>query len=52
MCTQPLIQDTRYKILYFMQDVHSYNIIYITLQNKIQCVTYNDRKILIQLFKI
>ena len=35
---------TRYKIFYCRHEVHSYNTIYINLNNKIQCITYNDKK--------
>ena len=31
-----LLQDTRYKIFYFRYEAHSYNTIYIDLNNKLQ----------------
>ena len=37
-------QDTRYKIFYFRHEAHSYNTIYIHVNNKIQCIIYNDKK--------
>ena len=38
--TRYKIQDTR---LYFRHEAHSYNTIYIDLNNKIQCIIYNDK---------
>ena len=38
-----ILQDTRYKIFYFRHEAHSYNTIYIDLNNKIQCIIYNDK---------
>ena len=39
------IQDTRYKIqdILLRHEAHSYNTIYINLNNKIRCITYNDK---------
>ena len=46
--TRYKIQDTRYKtrykIFYFRYEAHSYNTIYIDLNNKTQCIIYNDKK--------
>ena len=46
------IQDTRYKIFYFRHEAHSYNTIYIHVNNKIQCIIYNDKKYYINFSKI
>ena len=46
------IQDTRYKIFYFRHEAYSYNTIYIDLNNKIQCIIYNDKKYYINFSKI
>ena len=44
-----ILQDTRCKLVYFRHEAHSYNIIYINLLYKIQCLTYNDKKYSISL---
>ena len=50
--TRYKIQDTRYKIFYFRHEAHSYNTIYIHVNNKIQCIIYNDKKYYINFSKI
>ena len=53
-CACIILCSTRYKIhyIYFRHGAHSYNTIYVDLNNKKQCITYNDKKYYINFSKI